>query len=202
MVSLHVEPAAAARAGRTGASALLCAVTALAALVLASAVSAAPAAGCSFCGKNLVLNPGAESGKGLTATGANGAVPHWTNTQGQFGAAAYSGFGRRLVLGQLEGARGQGQNYFFGGTTTAATSAKASIGSQTIKLPAGSVGHKATLSGWLGNYGSNTASVRATFTDASGKTLTGSGSGPTRRSAAGTWDFARARARFRPEPPA
>ncbi len=159
-------------------SALLVAATVLTALAVVAAGSAAPGAACSFCGKNLVLNPGAESGKGLTATGTNGAVPHWTSTEGQFGAAAYTGFGVGWFSAGSKGPADKGKNYFFGGTTTAATSAKASIGSQTIKLPRGAAGHKATLSGWLGNYSSNTASVRATFTDSSGKTLTGIRIGP------------------------
>ena len=161
-----------------GASALLAVATVFAALAVVAAGSAAPAAACSFCGKNLVLNPGAESGKGLTATGVNGAVPHWTGTEGQFGAAAYTGFGVGWFSATSKGPADKGKNYFFGGTTTAASSAKASIGSQTIKLPAGARGHKATLSGWLGNYSDDTASVRATFTNASGKTLTGIRIGP------------------------
>ena len=81
----------------------------------------------------------------MTATGANGAVPHWTNAAGQFGAAAYTGFGVGWFNATSKGPTDRGKNYFFGGTTTAATSAKASIGSQTIKLPAGAAGHKATL---------------------------------------------------------
>ncbi len=159
-------------------SALLAAAAVLAALAFVPAGSAQPAAACSLCGKNLVLNPGAESGKGLTATGTSGAVPHWTSTEGQFSAAAYTGFGVGWFSASSKGPADKGKNYFFGGTTPAATSAKASIGSQTIKLPAGAAGHKATLSGWLGNYGSNTASVRASFTDGSGKTLTGIRIGP------------------------
>jgi hypothetical protein len=154
------------------ASALIAAATVLAALAVAAAGWAAPTAGCSYCGKNLVLNPGAEAGKGLTSTDTNGAVPHWTNEAGQFGAAAYTGFGGGWFTATSNGPADKGKNYFFGGTTPAATSAQASIGSQTIKLPSGAAGHTATLSGWLGNYGSNTASVRATFLDASGKTLT------------------------------
>jgi hypothetical protein len=166
------------RGQHTHASALIAVATALAALAFVAAGSAASAAGCSFCGKNLILNPGAEAGKGLTSTGTSGAVPHWTNAAGQFGAAAYTGFGVGWFSARSKGPAHKGKNYFFGGTTTVATSAKASIGSQTIKLPAGAAGHKATLSGWLGNYGANTASVRATFTDASGKTLTGIRIGP------------------------
>jgi hypothetical protein len=156
----------------------LAAVAVSAALTFSAVGLAAPATGCSFCGKNLVLNPGAESGKGLTAAGANGAVPHWTNVAGQFSAAAYTGFGVGWFNATSAGPKDKGKNYFFGGTTTTATSAKATIGSQTVKLPAGAAGHKATLGGWLGNYGSNTASVRASFTDSAGKTLTGIRIGP------------------------
>jgi hypothetical protein len=156
-----------------GALMLLATLGLFAALAVATSGSVA-AAGCSFCGKNLVLNPGAEAGKGLTATNVQGAVPHWTNAAGQFGAAAYTGFGVGWFTASSTGPKDKGKNYFFGGTTTAAINAKASIGTQTIKLPAGAAGHTATLSGWLGDYGSNTASVRAAFTDGSGKVLAGS----------------------------
>jgi hypothetical protein len=50
-------------------------------------------------------------------------------------------------------------------------SAKATIGKQVIKLPAAAVGRKATLSGWLGNYGQNYAQVRAVFEDGGGAGL-------------------------------
>ncbi len=166
------------RRGRGWTPAWLAAVAVLAALAVSATGLAAPSAGCPSCGKNLVLNPGADLGKGLTATGANGAVPHWTNVSGQFGAAAYTGFGVGWFNATSKGPTDRGKNYFFGGTTTAATSAKASIGSQTIKLPAGAAGHKATLAGWLGNYSSDTASVRASFTDAAGKSLGGIRIGP------------------------
>jgi hypothetical protein len=153
-------------------------VAALLAFIAAGTGSAAPTAACSFCGKNLVLNPGAEAGKGLNAAGALGNVPHWTNAAGQVGAAAYTGFGVGWFNATSKGPKGKGKNYFFGGTTTAATGAKASIGTQTIKLPAGAARHKVTLSGWLGNYSANMASVRAAFTDASGKTLAAIRIGP------------------------
>ena len=152
-------------------------LTALAVLALAGTGSASSAA-CAFCGKNLILNPGAEGGRGQNAVGAYGAVPHWTSTGGQFGAAAWTGFGVGWFSDRSKGPKSRGKNYFFGGTTTAATTAKASIGTQTIKLPAGAGGHKATLSGWLGNYGMDTAQVRAQFTDASGKTLAALRIGP------------------------
>ena len=150
----------------------LAAVVALA-LALTAVATSAPSAACSFCGKNLIKNPGAEGGRGQNAAGEVGAVPRWTNTAGQFGAAAYTGFGVGWFSANSKGPKNRGKNYFFGGTTPAATGAHATIGSQTIKLPAAAVGHKATLSGWLGNYGTNTTQVRAEFTDAAGKVALG-----------------------------
>jgi hypothetical protein len=158
-------------------SAAIAAVVVLAALVPAGVGSASSAA-CSFCGKNLIMNPGAEAGRGVTTVGAYGAVPHWVNTAGQFSAAAWNTFPNGWFSARSKGPKVRGRNYFFGGTTTAATGVKATIGTQTIKLPAGATGHKATLSGWLGNYSSNTTQVRAQFTDASGKTLTALRIGP------------------------
>ncbi|HZO62269.1 MAG TPA: hypothetical protein VFB35_04745 [Gaiellaceae bacterium] len=157
--------------------ALAVAAAAAAALALAGVGSASSAA-CGFCGKNLILNPGAEAGRGLTAVGALGNVPHWTNVSGQFGAAAYTGFGVGWFNANSKGSKTRGKNYFFGGTTPEATRAKATVGTQTIKLPAAAARHKVTLSGWLGNYGTNTASVRAQFTDAAGKTLAALRIGP------------------------
>ena len=155
---------------RTGvASALV-----LAAAVLGTAASAAPGAACGMCGKNLIKNPGAEAGAGITAVGAFGAVPGWTNEAGQFGAASYT-FPNGWFSKLSKGSPKRGKNYFFGGTTTEAVSAKATIGKQTIKLPAGAAGRKVTLGGWLGNYGSgpsgNMTQVRAEFADAGGAVL-------------------------------
>ncbi len=159
---------------RAWAATAIAAVAALAFVGTGSATSSA----CAFCGKNLILNPGAEGGRGQNAPGEVGGVPHWTSTAGQFGAAAYTGFGIGWFTATSKGSKTRGKNYFFGGTTRAATTAPASIGTQTIKLPAGAARHKATLSGWLGNYSSNTAQVRAQFADASGKTLAALRIGP------------------------
>ena len=127
-----------------------------------------------MCGKNLIKNPGAEAGAGITAVGAFGAVPGWTNEAGQFGAASYT-FPNGWFSTTSKGSPKRGKNYFFGGTTTEANSAKATIGKQTIKLPAAAAGRKVTLGGWLGNYGSgptaNMTQVRAEFADASGAVL-------------------------------
>ena len=143
-------------------------------LALAGAVSAAPGATCAICGKNLIKNPGAEAGAGMTAVGAYGVVPGWTSAAGQFGAASYT-FGNGWFSKHSKGSATRGKNYFFGGTTTEAVTAKATIGQQTIKLPAATAGRKVTLGGWLGNYGSgptgNMTQVRADFADASGTVL-------------------------------
>jgi hypothetical protein len=144
---------------------------ALVAVLLATTAAAAPAQKCSACGKNLIKNPGAESGAGVTAVDAYGAVPGWTIAAGQFGAASYA-FPNGWYSATSKGSPKRGKNYFFGGTTRTAIEAKASIGTQLIKLPAAAAGRKATLSGWLGNYGKNTSQVRAEFADAAGKVLT------------------------------
>ena len=151
---------------------LTVALVALAAL--ATAAVAAPDATCVVCGKNLIKNSGAEAGAGITAVGAFGAVPGWTSEVGQFGAASYT-FPNGWFSKTSKGSPARGRNYFFGGTTTEAVSAKATIGKQTIKLPAAAAGRKVTLGGWIGNYGSgpsaNTTQVRAEFVDASGAVL-------------------------------
>jgi hypothetical protein len=146
------------------------------ALLLAAAASAGTAA-CGVCGKNLIKNPGADGGLGIMAVDASGAVPGWTNVAGEFGAASYA-FPNGWFSARSNGAKNRGKNYFFGGTTRAAVEAQATIGKQTIKLPAAGIGRTATLSGWLGNYVKNTAQVRAQFEDAAGKTLTALRIGP------------------------
>ena len=138
---------------------------------LVVSMSADAAGGCPVCGKNLVKNPGAELGRGVMAVGAYGAVPGWSNESGQFGAAAYA-FPNGWFSATSQGPKDRGKNYFFGGTTRTAVDAKASVGKQTIALPVKAVGRKATLSGWLGNYGSIRSQVRAEFLDASGAVLT------------------------------
>jgi hypothetical protein len=138
------------------------------AAILASAT--AGTAACGVCGKNLIKNPGAEGGLGITAVNASGAVPGWTTVSGEFGAASYT-FPNGWFSARSKGPKNRGRNYFFGGTTAAAVAAQATIGKQTVKLPAAAVGRTATLSGWLGNYSKNYAQVRAQFEDAAGKLL-------------------------------
>ena len=149
---------------------LLIAVMSTAVAALALSLTATAAKGCPVCGKNLIKNPGADAGLGVTAVGASGLVPGWTIAAGQFGAASYT-FPNGWFSARSKGPAKRGKNYFFGGTTTEAVTAPASIGTQTIALPASAVGRKATLSGWLGNYVQNRSQVRAQFQDASGATL-------------------------------
>ena len=139
-----------------------------AATILASASAGTSA--CTICGKNLIKNPGAEAGLGLTAVDASGAVPGWTTVAGEFGAASYT-FPNGWFSKRSKGPTTRGRNYFFGGTVRASIEAPATIGTQTIALPAAAVGKKATLSGWLGNYVQNRAQVRAEFADAAGTIL-------------------------------
>lgn len=145
-------------------------MSAIGVVALAVSMTAAAAGGCPVCGKNLIKNPGADAGLGVTAVGASGLVPRWTIAAGQFGAASYT-FPNGWFSARSKGPAKRGKNYFFGGTTTEGVTAPASIGTQTIALPASAVGRKATLSGWLGNYGENRTQVRAQFMDASGAVL-------------------------------
>jgi hypothetical protein len=154
-------------AHRTG---LLTLATGIAAMVMLVVALTAAAAGCPVCGKNLIKNPGADAGLGVTAVNASGLVPGWTIAAGQFGAASYT-FPNGWFSVRSKGPAKRGKNYFFGGTTTEAVTASASIGTQTIALPRSAVGRKATLSGWLGNYAENRSQVRAEFMDAAGNVL-------------------------------
>ena len=178
-----------ARLGRR--LALLVAFALLGAATIVVASASAGTAACGICGKNLIKNPSAEAGLGITSVDASGAVPGWTNEAGQFGAASYA-FPNGWYALRSKGPKGKGKNYFFGGTTRPAIDAPATIGKQTIALPAAAVGKKATLSGWLGNYGKNTAQVRAEFADASGAVLARIRIGPD-TTISGTDMFARSR---------
>jgi hypothetical protein len=173
------------RSRRAALTAAMAAGLALLACSVGSA--AASSAGCSFCGKNLVKNPGAESGKGQSAENETGAVPDWTKTTGAFGAASYTASGFWFSP-TAKGPKDRGKNYFFGGGEGGASSTE-SVGTQTIKLPAGAVGHKAVLSGWLGNYSNDTVQVRAQFMNSSGKMLSAIRIGPDTTIGGGDMDF-------------
>ena len=144
------------------------------ALVLAAAGSSTHTAACTFCDKNLVKNPGAEAGRGLTSVNSSGAVPDWTKTTPGFGAAQY-GAPAFAFDATSPGPKDRGKNYFFGGAMTATTT---SVGTQTIKLPTAAARHKAALSAWLGNYSSDRSEVRAVFMDSTGKMLSSVRIGP------------------------
>lgn len=153
-------------------------ITLTLALLGAATILATASAGtnaCGVCGKNLIKNPGAEAGAGITTVGAFGVVPGWTNEAGQFTAASYT-FPNGWFSKLSKGSPKRGKNYFFGGTTPEANTAKATIGTQLVKLPAAAAGRKVTLGGWIGNYGtspstSNMTQVRAEFLDAGGAVL-------------------------------
>ena len=135
-------------------------------------------AACSFCGKNLIKNPGAENGRGQNAAGEVGRVPGWTSTAGQFGAAAYTGFGVGWFSAASKGPKPKGKNYFFGGTTTAATGAKATSGRRRSSCPPPRPGTRRPSAAGSGTTASNTTQVRAEFTDATGKVLSAIRIGP------------------------
>ena len=151
--------------------------TAMVGAAVIAAMASAGTTACAICGKNLIKNPGADGGAGITAVDAFGAVPGWTVESGQFGAASYT-FPNGWFSKRSKGPKDRSKNYFFGGTTRAAVEAAASVGKQTIKLPAAAAGKKATLSGWLGNYGKNYAQVRAQFEDAAGTVIAAVKIGP------------------------
>ena len=155
-------------AHRTGLLTLATGIAVTAMLVVA--LTAAAAGACGVCGKNLIKNPGADLGRGVNAVNAFGAVPGWTIAAGQFGAASYT-FPNGQFSVRSKGPAKRGKNYFFGGATTEAINAPASIGTQTIALPGSAIGRKSTLSGWLGNHYENRSQVRAQFMDASGAVL-------------------------------
>ena len=60
--------------------------------------------------------------RGITAVGAFGAVPGWTNEAGQFTAASYT-FPNGWFSARSKGSPKRGKNYFFGGTTPEASAA-------------------------------------------------------------------------------
>jgi hypothetical protein len=149
-------------------------ITAAAALtagiVPAVAASASPATSnpCPSCGHNLIVNPGAEKGKG-----ANGDIkvktPGWKQTK-NFTEVLYTWSGGD-VGPSSKGPKQRGKNYFYGGPDSAK-----STGTQLIKITAKGVGsgtvHYA-LSGWLGGFSSqgDNATLVVTFKNSKGKVV-------------------------------
>ena len=148
-------------------------ITAAAALAAgiapAVAASASPASNpCPSCGHNLIVNPGAEQGKG-----ANGDIkvktPGWKQTK-NFTETLYT-WSSGDVGPTSKGPKQRGKNYFYGGPDSAK-----STGTQVIKITAKGVGsgkvHYA-LSGWLGGFSSqgDNATLVVTFENSKGKAV-------------------------------
>ena len=132
MYRAHVDRRTAWAVTMLGAAALL------AALIAASAGSAAPAAACSFCGKNLSRTPVPRRARARTRRARSGTCPHWTNAAGQFGAAAYTGFGVGWFNADVEGPEGQGEELLLRRHDDRRDRRQGErSGTQTIKLPAG-----------------------------------------------------------------
>ncbi|HUC58310.1 MAG TPA: hypothetical protein VMA95_12980 [Streptosporangiaceae bacterium] len=147
------------------------------AAVIPAAASASPAqpAACPSCGHNIILNPGAEAGKG-TDDDTRVKVPDWKQTHG-FTAAQYAWSGGDLSA-STKGPKHRGKNYFYGGPDSAK-----STGTQVDAIAAGGVGSGKvhfTLSGWLGGYSSqgDYATVTVTFLTSKGQPLAAAVIGP------------------------
>jgi hypothetical protein len=148
------------------------------------AAQAAPGTAGSLYGHNLVVNGDAESGPGAMNDSTFISPPGW-KTPGVPGTvhltvAAYAGSGLDLSP-TTPGPANRGKNYFYGGPT----GGKSSSASQRIDISAAATaidsgGVTFTLSGWLGGYSdqSDAATLRATFLDATGKTVGYAAIGP------------------------
>lgn len=164
--------------GRISAWGAVVAGTVLAAgLTLPAAADAGVAAApvCPSCGHNLILNPGADQGKG-TSSDSVVPVPHWKGTHG-FTAAAYSWAGGDLSP-TSPGPKNRGANYFYGGPDSVV-----STGTQVISVAAGGIKTGKvhyTLAGWLGGYDSqgDYAVLDLTFENSKGKAIATYGIGP------------------------
>jgi hypothetical protein len=157
---------------------LLTAVSATAAAIIpAVAANASPGvpSACPSCGHNLILNPGAEKGKGADADVVV-KVPDWKQ-KGGFTAALYTWPGGDLTP-KSPGPKLRGKNYFYGGPDAAR-----STGTQVAKIAAAGIsGGKARydLSGWLGGWETQGDNARLiiTFETGSGKAISSAQIGP------------------------
>lgn len=139
-------------------------------LMPAVAASASPAASnpCPSCGHNLIVNPGAETGKGADGD-LKVKTPGWKQTS-NFTEVLYT-WSSGDVSPTSKGPKQRGKNYFCGGPDNAK-----STGTQTIKITAKGVGsgkvHYA-LSGWFGGFSSQTdnATLLVTFENGAGKAV-------------------------------
>jgi hypothetical protein len=141
-----------------------------------ASVAAAPV--CPSCGHNLILNPGADQGKG-TSTDSVVAVPHWKGTHG-FTAATYAwgSSGGGDLSPTSHGPKNRGKNYFYGGPDSAVSTGTQVISVAAAGVKTGKVHY--TLAGWLGGYSSqgDHAELYVTFQNSKGKTIAISAIGP------------------------
>jgi hypothetical protein len=136
----------------------------------AADASVAAAPGCPSCGHNLILNPGADQGKG-TSTDSVVAVPHWKGTHG-FTAATYAwGSSGGDLSPTSHGPKNRGKNYFYGGPDSAVSTGTQVIAVAAAGVKTGKVHY--TLAGWLGGYSSQAdhAVLDVTFENAKGKAI-------------------------------
>jgi hypothetical protein len=143
----------------------------------ASSVAAAslPRVSCPSCGHNLILNPGAEAGKGADSDTVV-KVPDWKRG-GHFTAVQYAWSGGDLSP-KTPGPKSRGKNYFYGGPN-----AVRSTGSQTVVLSSAGIsagGVAYVLSGWFGGFSTQTdeAFLTATFETSTGATISTATIGP------------------------
>ncbi|HEV3231004.1 MAG TPA: hypothetical protein VG245_01990, partial [Candidatus Dormibacteraeota bacterium] len=174
---------AAGTAGAAGAGGLT--LTSAPVLAGAGITAAAGAAAVAFVvvtnsifGHNLVVNGDAEAGSGATDDQHVVAVPGWRTT-GEFTAVRYGAMSGVFPDASTPGPSSRGQNFFAGGRVARSTAM------QTIDVSSGgggidSWGKRYVLSGWLGGFGSqgDSATVSASFEDASGRQLGVASIGP------------------------
>jgi hypothetical protein len=135
---------------------------------------------------NLLQNPGAEAGPGSSGSGRPVQIPNWTTQTiagddpsiDGFTVVAYgsSQFPDKTITAKIGG----GTNFFTGGNATRLSTAAQTVDVSiaATEIDAGQVG--ATLSADIGGYAGQEDSgiVGATFSDASGVTISGTQIGP------------------------
>jgi hypothetical protein len=143
----------------------------------AVAASASPAASnsCPSCGHNLIVNSGAETGKGANSD-TKVKTPGWKQAS-NFTEVLYTWSGGD-VGPHSHGPKDRGKNYFYGGPDNAKSS-----GTQVIKITAKGVGSgkvRFALSGWLGGFStqSDNATLFVTFENSKGKAVASTQIGP------------------------
>jgi len=143
-------------------------------------LAAQAAAAQSVFGNNLIVNAGAESGKGGDGTAKVSSVPGWTSTGGcdvYAYSTAYQNVNALSTQNLIP--RGNGSNYFAGGKSPAncTFSQSIGIGSGASTIDAGTATFAAAA--YLGGFGSDgdNATVTVAFQDANGKQLSSVGVG-------------------------